>query len=269
VIELIKKKVLITGCGSGFGKEAAIELAKRGHIVYATTHYESQAIILNNIAKRENLDIHSFKLDILDKTDRTQILDYDIDVLICNAAFGNSGSVSEVDIHRIERVFQVNVFCNIRLIQLAIKAMIEKNKSGRIIFISSMAGRIPIPFLSPYCASKSALESFAICLEKELKLIDYPKIQVSIIQPGAYDTGFNKKNIEKKWNWMRKESIFQNKLDKIHENEEKFWRRIEIKDYTNVVKTYIKAVEADNPKFRYCIPWYQAMIVQLGRIFGM
>ena len=91
-----KKTVLITGAGSGLGKEASIALAKRGHKVYATTRYENEADTLNNYAKENNLPLESFKLDILLETDRNLILNYDFDVLINNAAIGDSGSVAEI-----------------------------------------------------------------------------------------------------------------------------------------------------------------------------
>lgn len=79
-----------------------------------------------------------------------------------------------------------------------------------------------LPFLSPYCASKSALESFGICLNQELKILNKlsnTNITVSLVEPGAYATGFNK--------------------------------------------------EDSNPHFRYYAPWWQAFLVQIGRIIGM
>lgn len=87
---MICKKVFITGAGSGLGKNAAIELARRGHIVYASTRYTNEIPDLERIAKKENLKLYAFRLDILDEVARKSILKYDIDVLICNAAIGDS-----------------------------------------------------------------------------------------------------------------------------------------------------------------------------------
>ena len=182
VILLKKKTVLITGAGSGLGKEASIALAKRGHKVYATTRYENEADTLNNYAKENNLPLESFKLDILLETDRNLILNYDFDVLISNAAIGDSGSVAEIRVDRFENVFETNVFSSIKLTQIAIKKFIEKKK-GRVIFISSLFGRISYPFLSPYCASKFAIEAFASSLRKEMKDLDNTNIQIGIIEP--------------------------------------------------------------------------------------
>lgn len=266
---MICKKIFITGAGSGLGKNAAIELARRGHIVYASTHYSNEIPDLERIAKKENLKLYSFRFDILDEAIRNSILKYDIDVLICNAAIGDSGSVAEVFVDRIETVFNTNIFCNLRLVQLVLQNMIKNKKEGRIIFLGSMAGRIPIPFLSPYCASKFALEAFATCLRKEIKKLHDIHIQVGIIEPGAYATGFNKENNEKKWTWMKKNSYFLNQLEPLKIKEELTWNFLEVKPYHSILKKYIHAVEDKKMKHRYCAPWYQAFFVQLGRILGM
>lgn len=266
---MISKKIFITGAGSGLGKNASIELARRGHIVYASVRYSNEIRDLERIAKKESLKLSAFRFDILDEVTRNSILNYDIDVLICNAAIGDSGSVAEVFVDRIETVFNTNVFCNIRVVQLALKNMIKNKKQGRIVFLGSMAGRIPMAFLSPYCASKFALEAFATCLRKEMKKLHNVNIQVGIIEPGAYATGFNKENNEKKWTWMKKGSYFINQLDTLKVKEELLWNFIEIKPYHSIIKKYIHAVEDKKMKHRYCAPWYQALFVQIGRIFGL
>ena len=263
--------VFITGSGSGLGKEAAIALARRGHCVYASVHYEDEIESMQKIATEEKLDLHIFKLDILKPEDRNMILNYDIDAFICNAAIGDSGSVIDIPINRIENVFKTNIFANLQTIQLALKNMISR-KNGRIIIVSSLVGRIPFPFLSPYCASKFALEGFGICLKNELKLLNKlsgTNISVSLIEPGAYATGFNKENIEKKYEWMQSKSYFVPYSEFIRKNETKIWNFLEQKPYDSIIRKYIHAVEDTCPHFRYTAPWWQAFGVQLGRIFGM
>lgn len=264
----MKKNVFITGSGSGLGKNAAVELARRGHTVFASVHYKNEISDLERIAKKENLKLVAFKLDILDEEDRNIILNYPIDVLICNAAVGDSGSVSEVFVDRIEYAFRINVFANLRLVQLALQNMIEQ-KHGRIIFLSSLVGRIPLPFLSPYCATKSAIETFATCLRSEMKELTSANIEVGIIEPGAYATGFNWENTQKKWKWMEKQSYFLDRLDSIQKKEEIMWNLLERRNYRSIIKKYIRVVEDKKLKHRYYAPWWQAMFVQLGRIIGM
>lgn len=264
---MVKRKILITGSGSGLGKMAAIALARRGHKVYATTQYENQCEELNKIANKENLDLKSFKLDILLEEDRNKILNIDFDTLINNAAIGDSGSVSEIRVDRFENVFETNVFSSIKLTQIAIKKFIS-NKYGRIIFISSLAGRIPFPFLAPYCSSKFAIEGFVTCLKLEMKKIDYAKIEVGIIEPGAYATGFNKENNEKKYTWMKDNSYFKYKLNNLKYREEKLWNFMESKNFSSIIKQYIKAVEDKHLRYRYTAPKTQAIFIQLCRILG-
>ncbi len=266
------KKVFITGAGSGLGKQAAIELARRNHTVYATVQYETELNDLITISQKENLKLQAFKLDILNESERALILNYDIDVFISNSAIGDSGSVADIDIDRIKNVFETNVFCNIQIIQLAISNMIKKHSNGRIVILSSLVGRIPMPFLSPYCSSKFALEGFGICLKQEMKLLKKlsgKTIEVCLIEPGAYATGFNKENIEKKYTWMNNYSYFSEYEDWLKNIEKNIWNFLEQKPFDTIIKKYIKSVESNHIKFRYTAPWWQSLFVQIGRIFGM
>lgn len=265
---MITKKVVITGAGSGLGKEAAIMLSKRGHEVIATTQYEKQAKELNILARDSKLPITSFKLDINDKNDRELLNEIDFDVLINNAAIGDSGSIADIDVTRIEKVFETNVFSNIKVTQIALKKLIEK-KRGRVIFLSSLAGLVSMPFLGPYCSSKYAIEGFASSLRKEMKKLDGVNIGVGIIEPGAYATGFNKENNDKKYEWMYKDSYFKYKWKDIKEKETRFWNFIEKKDFNSIIKQYIKAVEDKNVKFRYTAPIMQALTVQIIQFLGI
>lgn len=133
-------------------------------------------------------------------------------------------------------------------------------------------GRIPLPFLSPYCATKSALDCFGICLRQEMKLLNRlegTKIEVCLIEPGAYATGLNAENNAKKYEWMYTNSYFSKYAEKIRTFEKKMWNFLEEKSLNSVVKLYIKAITAKKPKARYSSPWWQAMLVQIGRIFGL
>ena len=262
------KTIVITGAGSGLGKEAAINLAKRGHKVIATTQYDRQAKELNILAQDTNIDLQSFKLDINLEEDRNKLYDLNFDVLINNAAIGDSGSIAEIKVDRIENVFETNVFSNIKITQIALKKLIE-NKQGRIIFLSSLAGRVSMPFLGPYCSSKFAIEGFASSLRKEMKKLDGTNIQIGIIEPGAYATGFNKENNEKKYEWMYNESYFKYKCSDIKEKETRLWNFIEKKTFDSIIKQYIRAVEDNKVKFRYTAPKSQVLFIQLQRIFGL
>lgn len=263
-----KRKIVITGSGTGLGKEAAIKLAKRGHIVYATTYLESESDKLNIIAKKENLELYSFKLDILNKDDLNKLNTIQFDTLINNAAISYSGSVAEIDIEEYKKVFETNVAANINITQIAVKKFI-KQKSGKIIFISSLFGLVSIPFYSPYCLSKFAIECFSKSLRQELKLLkDLDiNIQVKIIEPGAYKTGFNEKMAKIKYEWMKNHSYFKYKLDNIKKIEEKIWNFIQLKSFDSIIKKYIQAVESTNNKFKYTAPKLQSFFIKLYKTF--
>lgn len=260
-------KILITGAGSGLGKAASIALCKRGHYVYATTHRQIQADELNDLALKNGLNLKSFKLDICLKQDRLLCENLDIDVLINNAAIGDSGSTCEAPINNYRNVFETNVFSTLELTQIALKNMI-RNKNGRIIFISSLAGRVSIPFLSPYTSSKFALEAIATSLKSEVKSLSDCKIDVILIEPGAYATGFNQKNIHKQFLWMRERSYFKNNLNKIEKDQYDYFSLVESKSLSSIVNQYIKSVEDKHPKFRYSAPLLQSIFVQGQRMLG-
>lgn len=265
---MIRRKIVITGAGTGLGKQASIELARRGHIVYATTRLEDECAYFEELARQENLQLFSFKMDILDSNDLQKLYKIDYDTLINNAAIGDSGSVTEIHIDRFKKVYETNIFANINITQIAIKKFIEE-KNGKIIFLSSLAGIESVPFLSPYCSSKFAIESFVKSLRLELKLLKDVNIKIKIIEPGAYKTGFNERIYKRKYEWMKIHSYFNNNLDYIMQNEERIWNTIEFKIFNSIIKQYIKAVESNSNKFKYAAPKLQSFFVRLYKIIDL
>lgn len=261
------KHILITGCGSGLGRKAAITLASRGHYVYATTHTDEQAYKLNVLNRKWKLPMENFKLDVLCKEDRDKVRDLKIDVLINNAAIGDSGSIAEIDVNRFRATFETNVFCPIELTQIVLEQMIKRG-SGRIIFLSSLAGRMAIPFLSPYCSTKFALESIGYCLNKELKQLPKVHIPVILIEPGSYATGFNQLNVSKQFNWMKINSYFKNHINKLQRKQYLYFKVTESTNMDSIVNKYIAAVESPSPKFRYIAPCIQGYVVKARDIFS-
>lgn len=263
---MAKKTILITGSGSGIGKQSAVSLTERGHHVLATTHFQKDADALNELAKNQNLSIEAFVLDVTKKSDREKISNYDIDVLINNAGIGETGSLAEINIDKVRNNFEVNVFSAFELTQLVLQKMIPKD-SGRIIFISSLLGRVTSPFFGSYSMTKFALSSGAEMLRSELKQIT-KNVHVSVIEPGAYHTGFNQKMIAKKFEWMDEKSYFFKIKEKIRKEELQRFNLAEAKNIDSIVDKIVTAVESDNPSLRYSAPWWQAFGAQLLRVFG-
>lgn len=258
------KTILITGAGTGIGRDTALALLDRGHKVIATTFSEEQA---QHLIEETNGVIQAFKLDITESGDRAKIADIELDVLINNAAIGESGSLAEVAMERVRRAFEVNVFSALELTQLAIPNMIKKG-GGTVVFISSIAGRVPFPFLMPYSMTKFALSAAAAGLREEMKLLG-KGINITVVEPGAFHTGFNQSMTGKKFEWMEKASLFsEDQIARVKRREKKEFKMFEATSTKSIIKKIILATEEDRPKLRYVAPWIQGFFVQLKRIFG-
>ena len=193
------KTVMITGAGSGFGKGAALALAARGHAVIATTETDDQATALRAEAPQLRVE----KVDITNATDVAKIGDWDIDVLINNAGAGKTGPMVDVPLDDVRHVFEVNVFGTLAVTQAAAPKMIAKG-SGRIIIVSSIAGVMSGPSFGPYSMSKHALEAMGKAMRVELA----PQgIDVTLINPGPYNTGFNDSMADSMWEWFDEDSL--------------------------------------------------------------
>lgn len=131
-------KFFITGGGSGIGKEVAFALFSMGYEVFVGVKYESEIALFQKIIIQNPSKIHVLCCDILKENDRKKISELGIDILVCNAAIGNSGSVAEVSIKKIREVFDTNVFAHLECIQLVISDMMERMQKGRIVIVSSL-----------------------------------------------------------------------------------------------------------------------------------
>lgn len=255
-------KILITGCRRGIGLNAAGMLLERGHKVYVTVHRAES--VEDTKKKLQDFGDKAVvtKLDIRDENDLKKTDEWNIDVLINNAALGDSGPLSEIPFERVEDTFKTNVFGALKLTQRVLLKMIE-NKQGRIIFISSMAGVIPTPFLAPYAMTKFALENAAASLRSELKPFG---IKIVLINPGGYATGFNTEMQAKKYDWMKKDGQYAGNMKYIKDFERRH-HKFELKNTDSIAKKIVKAVEAKRPRRRYFAPRYQWHLLPLARRF--
>jgi len=182
-----QKCVLITGCSSGMGRAAACHLAERGYRVYAASRTPE---ILQDVASE---DICPLKLDITDPQSIASVLDgiERIDVLVNNAGYGLVSTVEDVTEEEMFAQFDVNVFGVMRMCKAVIPKM-RMAQSGVIINISSFLGKIGLPLLTFYNASKYAVEGITDSLRYELKGFN---IRVHSIMPGFFDTNFARDNL--------------------------------------------------------------------------
>lgn len=259
-------KILITGARSGIAYQVALKLAQNGHLVYLTTHTNNQAIAINKKIKSLKLNIVCFKLDITLEEDRKLINKLDLDVLINHAGIGMGGSIVDMNIETVKENFEVNVFSTYRLIQLFYRDRLKKQKPGKIFIMSSIASMIPISYLGSYCATKAAISTLAITLKKELKQIN-SNITISLIEPGAYKTGFNQVMIENKEKYLRKDSIFYKNIFTINQKMQKMFSIIEKKSLNSIVNKIVREVEKAKPSFKIRTPFLQIVGAKLYLLF--
>ena len=171
--------VLITGASRGIGRAITVELAARGHRVIATARRVED---LEDLAVDQRL-----QLDVTDQksVERAVREAGEIDVLVSNAGATLRAPLESVPLSEIEALFQLNTFGPLRLVQAVLPAMRERG-SGRLVFISSIQGRLVLPIIGPYGASKWALEAIAETLAIET---GHFGVKVSVIQPGAVSSG--------------------------------------------------------------------------------
>ena len=258
---MIILRILITGARSGIGFNLGKELTSRGHSVYFSTHTEKEMETLKEKIKEENIDALCFKMDIT--TSDIKLVDtLKIDVLICNAAVGVGGSILDMDINDIRENYEVNVFSTISLIKRVYNNMKKDNIDGKIFTISSLAGYFSFPFLSSYSSSKMALSTIIKSLSKELKYLD-SNISVSLVELGAYKTGFNQVMIDNK----EKYNSIDKNYKKINEEQRKMFSKIESEDFTSLSNKLIKNIESSKPKTYIRKPFLQSLFAKIYFIF--
>ena len=257
----IVKKVLITGARSGMIYPVIQRLKKNYHL-YVTVHTDSEVNSVKRIYK-DDVNIECLKLDITKDLDKLNKLD--IDILVCNAAIAESGSLFEIPLSKVKNNFDVNVFSNLNLIQKVSKKMIKKGH-GRIVIISSLTSKMPLPFLGSYSGTKAALSVFARTLFYESKLLS-SKIDIVLVEPGLYETGFNKLAFDKKYEFMDYNSFFDSQIEFIRNVDNICLLLFEKRDLKSIVNKIYKAVTASNPHFRYSAPFSHNLFAKIFNLF--
>ena len=176
-------RVLITGCSTGFGRAATIELTKRGHEVIATARRPETLDDLDCAAK--------LALDVDDDTSVGAAIAAAgrVDVLVNNAGFGVAGPIESVPLDDVRRMFDTNVLGAARMIQAVLPQMRERG-DGVIVNVTSLAGRAAPPLGGFYAGTKHALEAISETLHYE---VAHFGIRVAIVEPGFFATEFQNK----------------------------------------------------------------------------
>jgi len=176
-------RVLITGCSTGFGRAACVELTKRGHDVVATAR-RTETLDDLDVAARLALDVDD------DASVASAIAEAgDLDALVNNAGFGLVGPIERVPLDEVRRMLDTNLLGAARMIQAVLPGMRERG-GGTIVNVTSLAGRVGGPLAGYYAATKFGLEALSESLHYE---VGHFGIRVRIVEPGYFETDFQGK----------------------------------------------------------------------------
>jgi NAD(P)-dependent dehydrogenase (short-subunit alcohol dehydrogenase family) len=249
---------LITGSSSGIGFETSLRLARNGIYTYATMRNLSKSNEILGYAQKDNPPLKVLRLDVADEESISDAIDKiiseknRIDILVNNAGYSLLGPLEQLHIDEIKEEFETNFFGIIKLIQSVLPRM-RKQGYGRIINISSLAGRIGFPLSSAYVSSKFALEGLVESLRYELQPLG---IHVCLIEPGVIKTNFvNNMKLGKN---VITSSISNNDnspyVEIIQKRISAFKPRFEKGSSAGeVADMVLEAVTSDNPKARYLV----------------
>ena len=189
--------IMITGAATGFGAETALRLAAAGHHVIAGVQVPAQVFALQQQAEARGVTLQVETLDVTDPATPQRASEWEIDVLLNNAGISEGGSIADIPGDNLRWQYEVNIIGPVLLTQAVLRGMIRRG-SGRIVFMSSVAGLTTDPFAGAYSSSKHALEAIAEALRQEVQEFG---IAVATINPGPFLTGFNDRMFEtwKEW----------------------------------------------------------------------
>jgi len=190
-----KQVVLITGSSTGFGRLSAETLARKGYVVFATMRdikgrNARNAAEVQTLAQKESLSLRVLELDVTNEASVNLaagiIVDEmgRIDIAINNAGYGLLGLSEAVTTEQAQKIMDTNFLGSVR-VNRAVLPQMRRQGSGLLMHISSGAGRVVIPGMSLYCASKFAMEALAEAYHYELA---GQGIDSVVVEPGAYQT---------------------------------------------------------------------------------
>ncbi len=191
------QRVLITGSNSGIGRATAIHLAAQGYRVYAAMRNLSKASKLMEGAAAAGTQLETLELDVSvddsvrDAVSQIENAEGPVDILINNAGIAMNAAVEDVDIEEAKQVFETNYWGLMRCTQAVLPGM-RSQRSGQIVNISSVAGRIAALGQVVYSSSKWAVECFSENLAQEMAPFG---IRVVIVEPGVTRTAILPKNV--------------------------------------------------------------------------
>lgn len=259
----MKKVALITGASSGMGKSTANILHSQGYTVYGAARRTDEM----NDLKAKGMGVVALDLtndeSIVEAVNTILNKEGRIDILVNNAGYGSYGAVEDVPLNEARRQFEVNLFGMARLTQLILPGM-RKQKSGRIVNISSMGGKIYTPLGAWYHATKHAVEGWSDCLRLELKEFG---IDVVVVEPGGIKTPWGEiaaENLKK----ISGKGAYASFANKVAENTNRLYAGNQLTDVDTLGQTIAKAATDKKPKTRYVKGYMAKPAIAIRKWFG-
>jgi NADP-dependent 3-hydroxy acid dehydrogenase YdfG len=259
--------VLISGCSSGIGAATAAALVQAGHVVYATARRH------DTLGALEEIGCHPLVLDVTSEESMIAAVKAveaehgQVGTLINNAGYGEYGPIEEADLDRVRTMFETNVFGLARLTQLVLPAM-RKARSGRIVNIGSMGGRITFPVGGYYHATKYAVEAISDALRVEVKPFG---IDVILVEPGIIRSNFETRMNEGLEVGAKEvpDTAYAGLLEANEKNTTGSYANDFIAtDPESVAAVIVKALESPRPRSRYVVTSAAKVMINLRRFGG-
>jgi NAD(P)-dependent dehydrogenase (short-subunit alcohol dehydrogenase family) len=242
---------VVTGSSSGIGLATSLALARNGYLTYATMRNLDKRDTIQSVADKQHLPIRVVQLDVTDEENSIKkaiqsILSEAgrIDLLVNNAGYALIGAFEDIGIDEIEAQYETNVFGVIRVTQ-AVLPIMRKQGSGRIINISSGAGRIGYPGGSAYVSSKFALEGLSESMAYEIEQFG---IKTVLVEPGFVRTNFGE-NIVIARKTQNTNSPYSQMMQMMSSIRDKMLKNASDADL--VAEVVVEAATAKEPNLRY------------------
>ena len=241
---------VVTGSSSGIGLATSLALARNGYLTYATMRNLAKRDSFESISDKQHLPIRVVQLDVTDENSIKSAIESilseagRIDLLVNNAGYVLTGAFEDIGINEIKALYETNVFGVIRVTQ-AVLPIMRKQGSGRIINISSGAGKIGYPGGSAYVSSKFALEGLSESMAYEIEQFG---IKTVLVEPGFVRTkigenmAISKKTQDPNSPYSQMMQMMSSKQERMLENGS---------DANLVAEVVVEAATAKEPNLRY------------------
>jgi short-subunit dehydrogenase len=258
--------VLITGATSGIGRTTALHLAARGYSVFASGRSERALAEVAAEARAAGCAIETVRLDVTDQDSilrARQRIDNvtgarGVDVLINNAGYGTAGPVLETTDAEVRAQYDTNVF-GVLAVTRAFAPQMCGRRAGRILNVSSVGGRLTLPFMGVYNSTKYAIESLSDALRMELEPFG---VHVVIIEPGFIRTGFSERSMQE----LHARPSQGSPWAAVLERADKIRRMSDDNsaDPACVARAMERAIRARRPRARYMAPLRERLLLPVA-----